>query len=80
MLTFQLKHLVHPQSTQHYPTDRSERETVPLLTSDMGEKTVSFLAHNFFLSQRANLGYKLSISPLRYSRNEDCAEAYVFKL
>ena len=40
------------------------RETVPLLTSDMGKKTVSVLAHSLFLPQRANLGYILSISTL----------------
>ena len=45
------------------------RETVLSLTSDMGKKTVSVLAHSFLLPQRANLGYILSISPLRYSRS-----------
>ena len=45
------------------------RETVSLLTSDMGQKTVSVLAHSFLLPQRANLRYILSIYPLRYSRS-----------
>ena len=45
------------------------RETVPPLTSDMGKKTVSVLAHSFFLSQKDNSGYILSISPLMYSRS-----------
>ena len=45
------------------------RDTVPLLTSDMGKKTVSFLDNNFFLPQRTNSEYILSISPLRYSRS-----------
>ena len=53
------------------------RETVPSLTSDMGKKTVSVLAHWFFLPQRANSGYILSISPLRYSRSKPCAEAQI---
>ena len=39
----------------------SIRETLPLLTSDMGTKTVSVLAHYFLLPQRANSGYILSI-------------------
>ena len=45
------------------------RETVPLLTSNMGKKTVSVLAHSFVLLQRANSRCILSISPLRYSRS-----------
>ena len=45
------------------------RETVPSLTSDMGKKTVSVLAHSFLLPQRANSEYILSIYPLRYSRS-----------
>ena len=51
------------------------REVVPSLTSDMGKKTVSVLPHTFLLPQRANLGYILSIYPLRYSRSQLCAEA-----
>ena len=43
------------------------RETVLSLTSDMGKKTVSVLAHSFLLPKRANLVYILSICPLRYS-------------
>ena len=39
----------------------SIRETVPFLTSDMGTKTVSVIAHYFLLPQRANSGYILSI-------------------
>ena len=47
----------------------SGRETVPLLTTDMGKKTVSIPAHSFTFPQRTNSGYVLSISPLRYSRS-----------
>ena len=43
------------------------RETVPSLTSDMGQNTLSVLAHKFLLPQRAYSGYILSINPLRYS-------------
>ena len=32
------------------------RETAPLLTSDMGKKTVSVLAQSFYVPQRANAG------------------------
>ena len=39
------------------------RETVPLLTSDMGKKTVSVPAHPFLLPQRAHSEYILSIYP-----------------
>ena len=39
----------------------SIRETAPLLTSDMGTKTVLVFAHNFLLPQRANSGNILSI-------------------
>ena len=39
------------------------RETVPLLTSDMGKKTVSVLAHLFLLPQKTNSGTILSIPP-----------------
>ena len=35
----------------------------------MGKKAVSVLAHTFLLPQRANSGYILSMSPLRYSRS-----------
>ena len=45
------------------------RETVPSLTSDIGKKTVSVLAHLFLLPQRANSGFILYIYPLRYSRS-----------
>ena len=45
-----------------------KKETVPSLTSYMGKKTVSVLAHSFVMPQRFNSGYKLSIHPLRYSR------------
>ena len=45
------------------------RETMPLLSSDMGKKTVSVLAYSFLLPQRACLGYILSISRLRYSKS-----------
>ena len=37
------------------------RETVPLLTSDMGTKTPSVYAHYFLLPQRANSDYILSV-------------------
>ena len=56
-----------------------QRETVPLLTSYMGKNTVSVLAHFFWLPQRANSGYILSIYHLRYSRTE-CARAYFVQL
>ena len=46
-----------------------KRETVPLLTSDMGKKTVSVLAHSYLLLQRANSGFALSIHPLGYTRS-----------
>ena len=45
------------------------RETVPSQTSDMGKKTVSVLAHSFWLPKRANLVYILSRTPLRCSRS-----------
>ena len=41
------------------------RETVPSLTSDLGGKTVTVLAHKFLLPQRANSGYILSTYPLK---------------
>ena len=50
-------------------TCHMSHETVPSLTSDMGKKTVSVLAHSFLLPQRANLVYLLSIDPRRYSRS-----------
>ena len=52
-------------------------ETVPLLTSDMGKKTVSVLAYTFLLPQRANSEYLLSIHPLRYCTSQLCAEAKI---
>ena len=55
----QMRWIWHTIFLQH----SSFRETVPLLTSDMGKKTVLVPAHLFFLSQRANSGYILSISP-----------------
>ena len=42
---------------------------MPLQTSDMGKKTVSVLAHKFFLPYRANSVYILSITLLRYFRS-----------
>ena len=41
----------------------SARETGPWLTSDMGKKTVSALAHYFLLPKRANSVNILSIYP-----------------
>ena len=52
-----------------HPLTNELREIVPSLNSDMGKKIVSVLAHKFVLPIRANLGYILSISPLRYSRS-----------
>ena len=50
-----------------YPLDM-ERIYMTCITTfaDMGKKTVSVL---IFMPQRANSGYILSISPLRYSRS-----------
>ena len=45
------------------------RETVPSLTSDVGNKILSVLAHTFVLPKRANSEYILSKYPLRYSRS-----------
>ena len=45
------------------------RETVPSLTSDMGKKTVSVLAHSFLLPYRSYSVNIFSITPLRYSRH-----------
>ena len=45
------------------------RETAPVLTSDIGSKTVLVLAHSFWLPERANSGIRLSTDPLRYSRS-----------
>ena len=46
-----------------------QSETLPSLTSDMGKKKVSVLAHKYLLPQRTLIG----ISPLRYSRWKPCA-------
>ena len=35
------------------------RETVSFLTSEMGKKTLTVLAHSFLLPERANSGYTL---------------------
>ena len=53
------------------------REIMPLLTSNMGKKTVIVLAHFFPLPQRTYSGYILSISPLKYCRSKPCAEAQI---
>ena len=45
------------------------RETTHSRTSDNGRKTVSVLVHLSLLPWRANLGFRLSISPLRYSKS-----------
>ena len=44
----------------------SIRDTVLLLISDMGKKTVLVLAHYFLLPERANSGYILSIYMIVY--------------
>ena len=55
-------------SVYHFRSGILERETVPLLTSEMWKKTVVVLTHKLLLPQRANLEYILSIYPLRYNR------------
>ena len=44
-----------------------ERAIVPVLTSGKEEKTFLVLVHSFFLSDEANSGFTLSITPLRWS-------------
>ena len=73
-----LGHPLSPCSTLHWPENgKLTRENEPLLTSDIGKKTVSILAHNFFLPQKPYSGYILSISPLRCSRSKSCVEAQI---
>ena len=46
------------------------RETASVLTTDIGVKTVSVLAHSPLLPQRANSRNGLSIHSLKYTRNK----------
>ena len=45
------------------------RETAPVLTSDMGGKTVLVLIHSLFLPVRADCGFRLSMYPHKYGRS-----------
>ena len=40
-----------------------------------GKKTISVLAHSFYLPERDNSGYILFIYPLMYTRNKPVDEA-----
>ena len=56
-----------PRGLEERYNKPAQRETVPLLISDKGIKTVSVIVHSFLLPYRANSGLRLSIGTIEVS-------------